>query len=122
MTSIKPPRDDEGVVRRQLQRAGAAAVGKLRRSAPGAAPRPAGAESGKAAALAGRRPRRERGPERRADERRGRHATVLLDTRSTVGNRRRRARRGADQSAVRSRARIDGAPPAGTVLDDDVSA
>jgi len=122
MTSINPPRDDDGIVRRTLQRADTAAVDKLRRGAPATAPRPPGAENAKAAALAGRTPRRARGPERRLKERRNRCATVLLDTRSAIGNRRRGARRGADRSAGRRHTHDAGAPPAGTLLDDDVCA
>lgn len=123
MTSINPPRDDEGVVRRRLQRAAAAPIGKIARSAPGTAPRPPGAQTDEAAALAGRKPpRRERGPERRVRERRSRRVTVLLDTRSPVGNRRRGARRGTDRLAPRRRANDADSPPAGTVLDDDACA
>lgn len=112
MTSIKPPRDDEGVVSRRLQRANTAPVGPLRRGAASAAPRPA-ADGGPATLP------QDRGPERRRRERRQRRDPVLLDTRGTIGNRRRGRRRGTDRELPHG---DNGVAPAGTLLDDDVYA
>lgn len=124
MTSITPPRDDEGNVRRRLQRAGTAPVDKLRRSAPKPAPRaiPDQREDTPQARDGARQSRLPRGPERRTQERRRRREAVLLDTRSPIGNRRRSARRGEDRRTPRGGKEADGGPPAGTVLDDDIYA
>lgn len=123
MTSINPPRDDDGVVRRRLQRAGTAPVGKVRRGAAATAARRVTEQPADPAARGWRKSPapRDRGPERRLRDRRQRRVAVLLDTRSAVGNRRRGARRSKDQSASR-RAADAGNPPAGTLLDDDTYA
>lgn len=124
MTSITPPRDDDGNVRRRLQRADTAPVDKLRRSAPKPAPRavPEQREDPPRARDDARQSRSLRGPERRTQERRRRREAVLLDTRNPVGNRRRSARRGEDRRTPRRGTDTDGGPPAGTVLDDDIYA
>lgn len=124
MTSINTPRDDEGVVRRRLQRAGTALVGKARRSAPSAALRRIGGQTNAAAAPQGWQKSTPpgRGPERRMKERRIRRVVVLLDTRSPVGNRRRGTRRGQDRLSPRRLTYDAGNPPAGTVLGDDIYA
>jgi hypothetical protein len=120
MTSINPPRDDEGVVRRRLQRAGTAPVGRIRRGAPAPAPRQAGGSGDDTAPGRRRTSSRARGPERRAGERRRRRVAVLLDTRSPLGNRRRRTRRGSDRTLPRRGSAIGG--PSGARLDDDLYA
>lgn len=124
MTSITPPRDDDGSVRRRLQRAGTAPVDKLRRNAPKPAPRavPGQREDTPQDRDGVRQSRSLRGPERRTQERRRRRETVLLDTRSPIGNRRRAARRDVDRRTPRRSADTGGGPPAGTVLDDDTHA
>jgi hypothetical protein len=120
MTSIHPPRDDEGVVRRRLQRAGTAPVGRIRRAAPGPALRPPAAQTDEAAA-GGHRSSQMRGPERRVQGRRRRRVAVLLDTRSPFGDRRRRTRRGRDRTLPRRVSAASGAP-GGALLDDDLYA
>lgn len=124
MTSITPPRDDEGSVRRRLQRADTAPVDKPRRAAPKPAPRavPDQQEDPAQTRDRARRPQPSRGPERRTQERRRRRGAVLLDTRSPIGNRRRGTRRDDDRRIPRRSKDTDSGPPAGAVLDDDIYA
>ncbi|MCC6302447.1 MAG: hypothetical protein IT489_06575 [Gammaproteobacteria bacterium] len=119
MTSITPPRDDEGGVRRRLQRAATAPVDKTRRVAAKAAPRPVTGQRDDAERGGDAPARRSPGPGRRQQERRRRRTVVLLDTRSPVGNRRRGTRRDDDRRLPRGEA---GDPPAGAVLEDDLYA
>ncbi len=112
MTSITPPRDDEGGVRRRLQRAATAPVDKTRRVAAKAAPRPVTGQRDDAERGGDAPARRSPGPGRRQQERRRRRTVVLLDTR-------RGTRRDDDRRLPRGEA---GDPPAGAVLEDDLYA
>ncbi len=125
MTSITPPRDDEGSVQLRLRRATDAPVDKPRRSAPKPAPRAVPEQDDDAAQNrdSARQSQQPRGTERRTQERRRRREAVLLDTRAPIGNRRRGARRDEDRRIPRlSAANTGGDPPAGTILDDDIYA